>query len=189
MSNTAAPFGFVLRSHPTGQSRATQYKIDAGYTTAIGYGDAVILNTNGTVTVGTATNDLLGVFAGCEYIDPTGKPCTSKNWPGTASCTNIVCYVYDDPFNIYEAQFEASASGAVLTAIGTQTDLVAGTPNAVTGQSTMALEATIENAAAQGQFRIIGFGTDGYYDATNNKYPTALVQIAQHQFLTNKVAI
>lgn len=189
MALTASPFGFLARKHPSGQSRANQYKIDAAYTTAIGYGDAVILNTNGTITVGSATNDLIGVFAGCEYVDPTGKPTVSKNWPGTANCTNIVCYVYDDPENVFEVQVEASGSGYVQAAIGDQADLVAGTPNAATGQSTMALEATLEGAAAQGQFRIIGFGPDGVYNATTNPFPTVLVQIAQHQFVANKAAI
>lgn len=190
MPTVAAPFGFLCRKHPSGQSRAIAYKIDAAYNTPIGYGDAVILDTNGTITVGTATNDLLGVFAGVEYKDATGKPVITKRWPGAVSgATDIVAWVYDDPANVYEAQFEAGATGAVQTIIGAQTDLVAGTPNAVTGQSTMALEATIEAAGAQGQFRIIGFGNDGIYDATLNPFPTVLVQIAQHQFIANKVAI
>ena len=189
MSNVAAPFGFALRKHPTGQSRATQYAIDAGYTTAIGYGDACLLNTNGTVTLAGATVAILGIFAGCEYTDPTGKPCVSKNWPGTAGCTNIVCYVYDDPSNIFEVQAEAGGSGYVQTVIGAQADLVPGTVNAVTGHSTMALEATIEAAASQGQFRVIGFGPDGVYNASTNAFPTLMVQIAQHQFTVPATAI
>jgi hypothetical protein len=146
--------------------------------------------TNGTLTVGTATNDLIGVFAGVHYKDATGKPTYSKNWPGAVTgATEIVAYVYDDPENIYEVQVEAGGTGYVQNAIGAQADLVAGTVNAVTGQSTMALEATIEAAAAQGQFRIIGFGPDGLYDATLNPFPTIMVQIAQHQFVANKTAI
>jgi hypothetical protein len=190
MALTASPFGFVCRKHPSGQSRANAYTIDAAYNTPIGYGDAVILDTNGTITVGTATNDLIGVFAGVHYVDASGKPTYTKRWPGAVSgATEIVAYVYDDPENVFEAQVEAGGSAFVQTAIGAQTDLVAGTPNAVTGQSTMALEATIEAAGAQGQFRIIGFGADGIYDATTNPFPTVLVQIAQHQYIANKVAI
>ena len=190
MSTVAAPFGFALRKHPTGQSRATAYTIGASYATAIGFGDAVLLNTDGTLNIGTATNDLLGIFAGVEYVDATGKPVTSKYWPGAVSgATNIVAYVYDDPANIFEVQVETGGTGYVQTAIGAQADLVAGTVNTTTGMSTMALEATIEAAAAQGQFRIIGFGSDGIYDATTNTFPTILVQIAQHQFVTSKTAI
>lgn len=190
MALTASPFGFLLRKHPSGQSRANSYTIAAAYNTAIGYGDAVTLDTNGTLVIGAATADLIGIFAGVTYKDATGKPVVSKSWPGAVSgATEIEAWVYDDPENIFEAQVEAGGTAFVQTAIGAQTDLVAGTPNAVTGQSTMALEATIEAAAAQGQFRIIGFGPDGVYDATTNPFPTILVQIAQHQYVANKVAI
>ena len=190
MALTASPFGFLLRKHPSGQSRANAYTIAAAYNTPIGYGDAVILDTNGTLTIGTATNDLIGVFAGVQYKDATGKPQISKRWPGAvAGATEIVAYVYDDPDNVYEVQVEAGGSAYVQTVIGTQSDLIAGTPNAVTGHSTMALDKDVEAAAAQGQFRIVGFGSDGAYDATTNPFPTVLVQIAQHQYVANKVAI
>ena len=190
MALTASPFGFLLRKHPTGQSRANAYTIGATYATAIGYGDAVILNTDGTLNIGTATNDLIGVFAGVHYKDATGKPNFRKSWPGAVSgATDIVAYVYDDPDNVYEVQVEAGGSAYVQTVIGTQSDLIAGTPNAVTGHSTMALDKDVEAAAAQGQFRIVGFGSDGPYDATTNPFPTVLVQIAQHQYVANKVAI
>lgn len=190
MALTASPFGFLLRKHPTGQSRANAYTIDAAYNTAIGYGDAVTLNTNGTITVGAATADLIGVFAGVYYKDASGKPVISKRWPGAvAGATEIVAYVYDDPDNVFEVQVETGGTAYVQTVIGSQADLVADMPNAVTGHSTMALDATVENPAAQGQFRIVGFGADGMYDATTNPFPTVLVQIAQHQYVANKVAI
>lgn len=190
MGTVAGPFGFIPRFHPTGQNRANAYTIAANYNTAIGQGDAVILDTNGTITVGSATNDLLGTLAGVTYKDSTGKPVYTNNWPGAVTgATDIVAYVYDDPNTIYEAQLEAGGSSFVQTAVGAQTDLVAGTVNATTGRSTMALEATIEAGGAQGQFRVVGFGPDGIYDATNNTFPTVLVQIAQHQFVANKVGI
>lgn len=190
MSTTAAPFGFLPRFHPSGQNRANAYTILANYNTAIGFGDAVILDTNGTLTVGTATNDIIGIFAGVQYRDSTGKPTFSKNWPGAVSgATEIVAWVYDDPATVFEVQAEAGGTGYVQAAIGAQADLVAGAPNSLTGQSTMALEATIEAAGAQGQFRIVGFGNDGVYDASLNTFPTILVQIAQHQYVANKVAI
>lgn len=190
MALTASPFGFLLRNHPTGQSRARAFTIDASYNTAIGYGDPVILDTNGTITAGSATNDIIGTFAGVQYRDSTGKPNYAKKWPGAVSgATEIVAWVYDDPLNVFEVQVAAGGTGYVQTAIGAQADMVAGTPNSLTGQSTAALSASLEAAGAQGQFRIIGFGADGIYDATNNPFPTVLVQIAQHQYVSNKVAI
>ena len=190
MATSASPFGFVLRKHPTGQSRANAYTIGASYNTAIGYGDPVVLNTDGTLNIGTAGSDIIGVFAGVSYVDATGKPTFAKNWPGAVSgATNITAYVYDDPDNVYEVQVGASGTGYVQTTIGAQANFVIGTPSATTGQSTSYLNATLIAAGSQGNFRIMGFGPDGIYDATTNTYPTVLVQIATHQFVANKTAI
>lgn len=189
MALTASPFGFVLRKNPTGQSRANTYKIASGYGTAIGYGDPVLLNTDGTLNIATAGNDFIGIFAGCQYIDATGKPTYSKNWPASTVATDIVAYVYDDPENVYEVQVGATGTGYVQTAIGAQANLVTAAPNATTGQSTSYLNATLIAAASQGNFRIVGFGSDGLYDATTNPFPTVLVQVATHQFVANKTAI
>jgi hypothetical protein len=189
MALTATPFGFVCRKHPTGQTRATAYTIASGYASAIGYGDAVILATDGTITVGTANADTIGTFAGCEYVDGGGKPNESKNWPASQVATNIIAYVYDDPANIFEAQVASGGTGYVQAAIGDQADLVAGTVNTVTGYSAQALNATLKGAGNQGQFRIIGFGPDGLYDATNNPFPTVLVVNIRHQYQAVKTAI
>lgn len=189
MALTAAPSGFLLRKNPSGQSRTTQFTIASAYNTDIGYGDAVILNTNGTITVGTAAADTIGVFAGCEYIDATGKPVTDKRWPANTVATSIKAYVYADPNEIFEIQVAASGTGYVQAAIGDQADLVAGTVNTTTGNSAQALNATLKGAGVQGQFRIVGFGSDGVYDATLNPFPTVLVQNARHQYVAVKTAI
>ena len=190
MALTASPYGFVLRKHPTGQSRANTYTIGASYNTAIGYGDPVLLNTDGTLNIGTAGSDFIGVFAGVHYNDATGKPTYSKSWPGAVSgATNIVAYVYDDPDNVYEVQVGSGGSGYVQTAIGAQANFVIAAPSAATGQSTSYLNATLIAAGSQGNFRIVGFGNDGLYDATLNPFPTVLVQAATHQYIANKTAI
>lgn len=190
MALTASPFGFVLRKHPTGQSRANAYTISASYNTAIGYGDPVALNTDGTLNIGTAGSDIIGIFAGVHYKDVTGKPTYAKNWPGAVTgATDIVAYVYDDSDNVYEVQVASGGTGYAQTAIGAQANFVIGTPNAATGQSTSTLNATLIAAASQGNFRIIGFGADGVYNATTNPFPTVLVQIATHQYVANKTAV
>lgn len=189
MSLTASPFGFLCRKHPTGQSRANPYNIAAA-TAAIGYGDPVALDTNGQIVPATAGNDIIGIFAGVEYVDVTGKPSYSKNWPGALTgATQIRAYVYDDPDNVYEVQVGSGGSGYVLAAIGAQANVVMGTPVAATGQSTSYLNATLIAAGSQGQFRVIGFGANGPYDATLNPFPEVLVQVAQHQYVANKVGI
>jgi hypothetical protein len=190
MSTVASPFGFLCRKHPTGQSRANQYTIAASQAGAMGYGDGVSLDTNGQLIPGVAAADLIGIFAGVNYRDSTGKPTYSKNWPGAiAGATDIQAWVYDDALNVFEVQVASGGSAYVQSVIGAQANLVAGTPNASTGQSTQALNATPVAAGAQGQFRIIGFGASGPYDATLNPFPEVLVQIAQHQYIANKTAI
>lgn len=189
MANVASPFGLLLREHPTGQSRARAYKIATGYAANIGYGDLVKLTTDGVLNAAAATEDGIGVFAGVQYTDATGKPTFSKNWITGTAATDITAWVYDDPNNIYEVQVGATGTAYVQTIIGAQADIVVGTPNSATGQSTSYLNATPEAAAAQGQFRVIGFGASGMYDATTNAFPTVLVQLAQHQFVANKVAL
>lgn len=190
MALTANPTGFALRERPNGMATARAYTIDAAYATPIGYGDAVILNTNGTLTVGTAAADILGTFAGVHYKDATGKPVYAKRWPGAVTgATDIVAYAYTDLDSVYEVQVASGGTAYVQTIIGAQADLVAGTPNAITGMSAQALNATPAAGGAQAQFRIIGFGPDGMYDATNNPFPTVMVQIARHQFAANKVGI
>jgi hypothetical protein len=189
MATVASPSGFVLRKHLTGQSRANAYKIASTYAANIGYGDPVALTTDGVLNIGTAGNDIIGVFAGVQYTDATGKPTFSKNWVSGTTATDITAYVYDDPENVFEVQVAASGTGYVQTAIGAQANFVINAPNAATGQSTSALNATLIAAASQGNFRIVGFGPDGIYDATTNTFPTVLVQIATHQFIANKTAI
>lgn len=189
MALTASPSGLVVRNNATGQSRANLYTIGSGYGSNIGYGDPVLLNTDGTLNIATAGADILGSFAGCEYIDATGKPTMSKNWVAGTAATNVKAYVYDDADNLYEIQVASGGTGYVQAVIGAQANVVIGTPNALTGQSTTALNATPIAAGSQGQFRVVAFGNDGPYDATLNPFPTVLVKVAQHQFIANKVGI
>ena len=190
MSLTASPFGLVLRKSPNATPRANLYTIAAAYATAIGKGDLVSLNTNGTITQSAAAADAIGILAGVEYIDATGKPCLSTNWPagGVSGATGIKAWVYDDLDNVYAIQVGATGTGYDQTVIGAQADIVAAVPNAASGMSGEYLNATPKAAGVQGQFRVIGF-EDGLYDATLNPFPVVLVQLAQHQFAANKVGI
>lgn len=193
MSNVSAPSGFRLAYSPSGQSRATAYTIASAYGSQISYGDPVVLNTNGTITLPTATSDpLLGVFAGCEYIDASGKPTESKHWPAAQAVlagTTPVAYVYDDPANLYEVQVTANASGYVQAAIGDQTNVHPVTAgSAVTGQSNAGLALALVGAGVQGQVRVMAL-VDGAYDASSNAYPIVRVQIARHTFAAAMTAI
>jgi hypothetical protein len=192
MSTTSQAYGLIPVYHPTGQNRANRYNIlnnaGTGYGTAIYKGDLVKLAADGTVNIGDGTSNALGVFAGCEYIDATGKPTTSAYWPASTallSGTAAVAYVYDDPQTVYKVGVTANASGYVQSAIGDQVDIAnVGTGVVSTGQSSSSVAvAAVGTGAGPAQVRVIGFENGEIYNATTNPYPQLLVQIVQHQFL------
>ena len=186
MSATLAPFGFVPVEHPTGFSRARPYPIAAAYATAIAKGQPVLLDTAGVVQAAGAAVDIIGIFAGCEYVDGTGKPTVSNNWPagGVTNGTKIIAYVWDNP----DAEYLVQADGIVaLTALGDQAD-VSNSTNAFNGLSQATLSATLKGAAVQGQFRILDFDRS-VDNVAGDAFTKVIVGIARHQYIANKVAI
>lgn len=185
---TLAPFGLRPAYHPTGIDRPKVYSIASAYGTAIFKGDPVILNTNGTITIGTAAADLLGVFNGVEYTDSTGKPNESNFWPAAQtilSGSEVRAYVWDDPDLVYDVQ----ANGPVAqTAIGDQADVVMGAGSTQTGLSTTVMSSTLAGAGVQAQLRVIDFNRDNA-NAVGDLFTVVQVKIARHQYVANKVAI
>ena len=132
MANTDSPFGLrphnKLGSTPNGNG-LTAYKVQiagvAGSSSSFFQGDMVIPLTNGLVDVSAADGGsvaILGVMAGCQYTDLNGKPVFDNNYPGTSSLksgTEATVFVYDDPFQVYEVQCDAS-----LTNLATATALI-----------------------------------------------------------------
>lgn len=186
MSATSAPFGMRPAYHPTGLERASVYPIGSGYASAIYKGSPVILNTDGTLNIGTTNADILGVFDGVEYTDSTGKPSRSNFWTASQAATNVVAYVWDNPQTVFDIQ---SSGSVASTAVGDQADFVnPGTGSTGTGLSTAQINATLKGAGVQGQLRIVGLSP--YADnAWGDSYTTVQVQIARHQYVANKTAI
>jgi hypothetical protein len=188
MTNVAAPFGFRPVYHPTGFDRGILRYIAPAYGTTMYKGQPVMLNTNGTIVTATPGADILGILAGVEFIDPTGKPNYQTFWPGGQLCavgTQPRAYVWEDPATVFEVQ---SVGTIGLTAIGDQADAVnIGVGNAGQGASQCALGAPV-GAGTQGQFRVYKIAL--YEDnAPGDLYPIVEVQIARHQMIANKVAI
>lgn len=186
MSTTSAPFGFRPAYQPTGLDRAKKYTIASGYAANIFKNQPVVLVTAGTIQAGAAAADLLGVFAGCEYVDATGKPTVSPYWPTGQVATQIVAWVYDDPSNVYEVQADGSIPQA---AIGDQADgsnLTAG--STATGVSAATLSATLAGAGVQAQWRIVGF-SQALDNTPGDAFTVVQVQLARSQYAANKVAI
>ena len=200
MSSTNAPYGFRAARHPSGMVRSNPYTVASAYAANIFKGDPVRLVTAGTIELGTAdgtrtgalTQDLIGVFAGCEYTDAQGKRVVSPFWPGGQVATEIVAYVWDDPMTEFEVQSDgtlaSSAVGDQANTSNLNTNLygVAG-GSTLTGLSSATL-GTLVGAGVQGQFRITEI-----YPAVDNAWGDShvlvRVQIARHAYVTAKTAI
>lgn len=207
MSATAAPFGFRVAKHISGQSRANVYVngIQSGYATNLFRGAPVQLDASalGTLTAATTTSSLVGIFAGVEFIDAFGKPNESSFWPASTVATNIIAYVYDDPYNIYEVQTDGSGTNtaaAQQTWIGGQMNCVNPTAGSTSsGQSTAALASSTLTTSGSAQFRVLAFaGTLGQTmagaigavtDILGDQFLTLQVQIAKHQFVSPANAV
>lgn len=201
MPSVSAPFGFRPSFHNSGQMRPKEYTIASTYATNIFSGDPVKLVDAGTVQLGTSDGTrtgtvagvtLLGIFAGVEYRDATGKPTISPYWIGGTVGTEIAAYVYDDPETLFEVQYTnpgTAGTDSVQTSVGEQSDWTGYTApggSTRTGLSSASLAAF--EVSGTGQFQITGFAyninqslTDAYVVATVRinehayKYPTASI--------------
>ena len=121
MANANVAFGFkpvgMHGSSPATQG-TSQYFI-ASDASAIFQGSPVKAElTGGTIQIGSASGNgdqLVGIFAGCEYVDATtGKLKFSNTWPGSGSANtnfDIKGFVYDNP-----------AQRFIIASDGTNTD-------------------------------------------------------------------
>ena len=190
MSSTSAPFGFRPSYHNSGQMRPKAYTITSTYGHNIFSGDPVKLTDNGVIQLGTSdgtrsgTTDgvtLLGIFAGCQYNDSTGKPTISPFWPAGATGTEIVAWVYDDPETLFDVQYtNPSAGTTVQTAVGEECDWTVASPggSTQTGLSNCQIGAI---QATSGQFQITGFAYN-INDSLTDAYVQVTVRINEHTY-------
>jgi hypothetical protein len=202
MATTATPYGLrpVKRTDGMPYAGATsQYLIDpAGEATNLFYGQVVIIGADGYIALSTATgadittNNLggngvgaIGVFVGCEYVNSSGQLVQAQYYPsGTANGGTIKAYVVDDPNVLFQAQLDGAGA---QTVIGTNTFFAAAqstsTGSTTTGNSTSALDATVQTAAAA--FRIVA-----HVSPASDAFPDVLVKFnpGAHQ-MTNNVGL
>jgi hypothetical protein len=165
--------------------RPKAYTIASTYAANIFSGDPVKLTDNGVIQLGTSdgtrsgTTDgitLLGIFAGCQYLDASGKPTISPFWPSGATGTEIVAWVYDDPETLYDVQYDNPSPGTtVQTAVGEECDWTVASPggSTQTGLSTTQLTAI---QSTSGQFQITGFAYN-INDSLTDAYVTVTVRL------------
>jgi hypothetical protein len=194
MSIANAPFGLRPAFHPSGLDRAQALAngITSGLNVNILKGQPVVYSTaatvgstgalNGTIipttpTAGAAAaaaaNSCIGVFAGVEFTDTTGRRRVSNYWPAgtTFQAGSCVAYFYNDPQIVYEIQ----ADGSLLqTAIGREynfTNITAGSNVTGLGQCTLGV-ATAQANGAQGQVRVVDLAQD-----VDNAWGDAFTQV------------
>jgi len=162
MANADAAFGFVPLRHMSGYApRANKYTITSGLAENIFTGDAVILAADGTLQPAAATEvNIIGVFGGCSYTASDGSYVYSEYWPTGTVATDIIAYVYDDPYIVFKAQ---SAGTPAQTNIGNCADIVAGAGSTTTGTSGFEISGTM--AAGTAQTKIVAI-----YDAPENSF-------------------
>ena len=184
MANADAAFGFVPVRHMSGNApRANKYTITSTLAENIFTGDLCIVTAAGVITPHTAAEvNNIGVFAGVSYTASDGSYVYSEYWPSGTTATDIVAYVYDDPYTVFKVQ---SAGTPAQTNIGNCADVVAGAGSTVTGQSGFETSGTM--AAGIATCKIIGL-----YDAPDNAFGANAVLevlINEHILGTNVAGI
>jgi hypothetical protein len=82
-----------------------RYRIAADYGTSIYQGDLVTPLTSGTIAkhTGGTSGQVVGVFNGCFYTDPTTQKATWKNYyPASTNASDITAFVIDAPETVFE---------------------------------------------------------------------------------------
>jgi hypothetical protein len=183
MANVDKAFGLKPLGNlsATGAQKQYGYNIDDSQAGAIFQGDLVTIVNGSVVKFLPATHAAaLGVFNGCNYVDPTtGKPIFSNYYPGSVNITQgvIQADVIDDPNQLFIIQADASV---VQANIGKNADVIGTGGSTTTGVSTMELNSgTIADTAAL-NLKIVGF-----YNVPNNEpgaFAVVVVKINEHLY-------
>ena len=94
------------------------------YGTSIFNGDTVVLSrgfiTRASVTTGTSTDQVTGVFLGCSYTDPVTKQKRySQYWPANTLAGDAVAIVADDPDQVFKAAVVSTQGGSTIASAST----------------------------------------------------------------------
>ena len=158
MSQVAGPYGLVARKYlgdTPYSSGSHSYVLTANQTAGYFFGDPVGLVAGqpvpitATPTTTLSANSPIGIFYGCEYMDPIRGFVNAQYLGANAisnGATNVKLKIMDYPFLIMQVQ----ADGPITTAqIGMNAGLQAfGTGSTVTGDSKVSLVSGSVGAAA-----------------------------------------
>jgi len=165
MANSNTPFGFRQYSGNGSAPTYEQVYVPIVYNASpIFFGDPVINDANGYVTVGAAastevTGTIAGIFVGCKYLSVSQKRTVWSNyWPGSdvASTSVVEGYIVNDPNARWVAQ--SDSTGLTQAAVNANISYNTGVGNTANGISGAFLGATIATTATL-PFRVIGLLT------------------------------
>ena len=171
----------------TGAQKQYGYEIADNQAGTIFQGDLVALSAGFITKFLPATHTAaVGVFNGCNYIDPTtGKPTWKNYYPGSVNITSgkIIADVIDDPSQLFLIQCDA---GFVAADVGKNADVIGTGGSTTTGVSTMELNSsTLATTAA------LNLKTVGLYNVPGNEYGSfavVVVKINEHVYGSAGVA-
>ena len=194
MANINVAFGFkpVGKHGSSPAPQGTSQYFIASDASAIFQGSPVKAElTGGTIQIGSATGNgdqLVGVFAGCEYVDATtGKLKFSNTWPGSGSANtnfDIKGFVYDDPSQRFIIASDGTNTDRATAKadIFKTADIASGASgNTTTGISSAVLDiSTAEDTDTSNVVMILGI----HEDVTNADHSAAgvsyIVKINNH---------
>ena len=201
MANINVAFGFkpVGKHGSSPATQGTSQYFIASDASAIFQGSPVKAElTGGTIQIASASGNgdqLVGVFAGCEYVDAsTGKLRFNNTWPGSGSANtdfDIKGFVYDDPSQrfIIAADGGNTSRATAKVDIFKTADIASGASgNTTTGISSAVLDiSTAENTDTSNVVMILGI----HEDVTNADHSAAgvsyIVKINNHALLSSDV--
>ena len=189
MANIDKAFGLraIGNLSATGAQKQYGYEIADSQAGTIFQGDLVALS-GGFITrfLPASHTAAVGVFNGCNYIDPTtGKPTFKNFYPGSVNITagKIIADVIDDPNQLFLVQCD---EGFVAADVGKNADVVGTGGSTTSGISTMELDSsTLANSAA------LNLKVVGLYNDVNNEFGTnavVVVKINEHVYGSTGVA-
>ena len=189
MANIDKAFGLrpIGNLSGTGAQKQYGYEIADNQSGAIYQGDLVTVFDGYLVKFAPATHTAaVGVFNGCQYIDPTtGKPTFKNFYPGSVNITagSIIADVIDDPSQLFLVQADEDI---VQADIGKNADVTGTGGSTTNGVSAMELDSsTVANTAAL-NLKIVGlWNTPGNALGTN---AVVVVKINEHMYGSAGVA-
>jgi len=189
MANVDKPFGLraIGNLSATGAQKQFGYNIADNQSGAIFQGQLVTLKDGFILAFDPSSHTAaVGVFNGCNYIDPTtGKPTFSNFYPGSVNITQgeIIADVMDDPNQLFLIQSDEDIEAAD---IGKNADIVIGSGSTTTGLAANELDSSTIATTAALNLKIVGL-----YDSPNNafgNFAIVVVKINEHLYGSAGVA-